>query len=450
MKKRFAGVLLAVTMVVSLLAACGGSSSGSASSESGSGEEAQGSQAASESQAAPESQAAEATASGEEITLDFWTISLQPTFTDFFNGLIAQYESDHPGVKIKWSDMPIADIDTQLVTASTGGTSPDVVNLNTSYALRLGGMGALVDLNAEATEEQKSIYVKDLWESARLGDAVYAFPWYASPDIGIYNSELFEQAGMTPPETYDEALDMAEEFYEKTGAYLFNPNSVFYMLSLNGIPILNEDKTAAAFNTEEVKNLLDRYKALTDIGALPKDGWGNWDSELQMFESSQLAIVSSAATTVDRVRDEAPDVYEKISLGKPLAGTLGVTRNALMNIVVPEASKNHQAAIDFAAFITNDESQLAFCKEVSIFPSTTAASQDPFFTEQDGTKEKEAIAMGVEAGMTSRDFSLGIAANDNVANTLATLGEAVIANGEDTQAALDQAEQDVNDILSQQ
>jgi putative chitobiose transport system substrate-binding protein len=32
----------------------------------------------------------------EQITIQFWTISLQPTFTDFFNGLIKTYEDRPP------------------------------------------------------------------------------------------------------------------------------------------------------------------------------------------------------------------------------------------------------------------------------------------------------------------------------------------------------------------
>ena len=103
-------------------------------------------------------------ASSEPVTVEFWTISLQPTFTDFFNGLIADYQAANSNVTVKWVDLPYDSIQQKLITASAGGTSPDVVNLNTQMALSLAGKGALVDLNKEATEEQRSIYIDTLYK----------------------------------------------------------------------------------------------------------------------------------------------------------------------------------------------------------------------------------------------------------------------------------------------
>ena len=60
-----------------------------------------------------------------------------------------------------------------------------------------------------------------------------------------------------------------------------------------GIDVLNADKTAAAFNTQETVDLLNKYKEYTDKGVIPKTKWGDWDEMLKLFESGKLAIVSS-------------------------------------------------------------------------------------------------------------------------------------------------------------
>lgn len=433
MRKKMLSVLLCISMAAAMLIGCGGNDAGNGEVESA------------DNGVNTDSEAV----SGQEVTVEFWTIDLKAAFGDFFNEMIANYEAQNPGVKINWTDVPYADIQSKLVTSVAGGTAPDVVNLNTQFALTLAGQGALVDLNEEATEEQKSIYIEDLWESAQIGDSVYAFPWYASPDIMFYNEALFEKAGMEVPSTFDEALEMAEEFYNKTGAYLFMPDEFFNILFEENIDVLTEDKTAAAFNTEETADLLAKYKECTDKGVILKTNWGKWDEMLKLFESGQLGIISSSGSSLSRIKDEAPDIYENIGISTPLTGKNGLSRNPLMNLVVPKASKNHEAAINFAHYVTNDANQLAFCKEVSIFPSTKAASEDEYFTSDTETLEGQASAMSAKASKTSKDFSLGIADQTNIQTAVDKAYEAAITNGEDIKASLAQAEADVNAILAE-
>lgn len=439
--KKTISMLLVLVLVIGMLAGCGTKST----SENTKKDAAQGTPAATGDDQTGTTEKAE---NKEPVTVEFWTISLQPTFTDFFNGLIKDYEAANPNVTVKWTDLPYDSIQEKLVTAAAGGTSPDVVNLNTQMALTLAGKGALVDLEAEATADQKSIYVKSLYDSAKIGDSVYAFPWYASPNIMFYNKDLFEKAGITEiPSKYQDAFDMAKTMKEKTGAYLYNPPEFFNLLFEQGIPVLNADNTAAAFNTQDTANLLQSFKTMTDADYLPKTNWGSWDTELKLFETGKLAIISSSGSSLSRIKDEAPDVYKKIGIAAPLTGSTGLSRNPLMNVVVPKASKNHTEAIKFAAFITNDASQLAFCKQVAIFPSTTAASEDQYFVSDTSTLEGIARKMSVDISKTSKDYSLGIDSQGEVQTAVNKAYEAVIINGADIQKTLDAQEKAVNNAL---
>ncbi len=423
MKKRVLSIVLCGIMALSSLTGCGSSASGDSAKAAGT--------------------------AAAETTIEFWTIDLKASFGDFFNDMIAKYEADNPGVKINWTDVPYDDIKSKLVTAVAGGTAPDVVNLNTQMTLTLAAQGALVDLNKEATEEQKSIYTESLWKSASIGDSVYAFPWYASPDIMFYNKDLFDQAGMKVPTTFEEALSECDEFHEKTGAYLFTPDSYFNLLISENMDVISDDGKSAVFNNADSLALLEKYKEYTDKGSISKTKWGDWDEELKEFESGKLAIVSSSGSSLSRIKDEAPDIYEKVAITTPLTGSNGLSRNPLMNLVIPEASKNHEAAIAFANYVTNDDNQLAFCKTVSIFPSTKKASEDPYFTSDTESLEGQASAMSAKASLTSEDFSLGIGNQSTIEDAINRVYEAVIINGDDSKQALDQAEADVNAILAE-
>lgn len=430
-KKRILASVLALGIIGSSFAGCSSTAATSESSKA----------------------AAVSSASSEEkpITVEFWTISLQPTFTEFFNGLIKTYQEKNKNVTIKWVDLPYDAIQQKLITAAAGGTSPDVVNLNTQMALSLAGKKAVVDLNKEATEAQKSIYIDSLYKSAKVGDSIYAFPWYASPSIMIYNKALFEKAGIkSVPKTFEEASQLAKTMKDKTGAYMNVPEELTNLLFLDGLNILSADKKKAAFNNADTLNLINKYKAAATAGEIPKDNWGKWDNELKLFETSKLAILNSSGSSISRIKDEAPDVYKNLAIAEPMVGKAGVSLDPLMNVVVPTASKNHKAAIDFASYITNDENQLAFSKKVAIFPSTKIASEDSYFMAD--TKSLEGMARSMSAATLSKsaDQSMGVEKQGDIQLQINKIYEACITGNTDPQKAITAQESQVNQILAGQ
>lgn len=421
--KKLAASVLAFAMITAMVTGCSSKSSSSNSASS----------------------AAESTA---PVTINFWTISLQPTFTTFFNDLDAKYQKTNKNVTIKWTDIPYDSMQQKLITAVAGGTAPDVVNLNTQLALTLAGKDALVDLNKEATTEQKSIYVKTLYDSAKIGDSVYAFPWYASPSVTIYNKALFTKAGIELPKTYDDVFKLAKTMKDKTGAYLYTPDEFINLLFLSKIDILDSTKTKAAFNNSDTLSLVAKYKTAVTADIIPKTDWGKWDNELKLFETGKLAIINSSGSSISRIKDEAPDVYKNLGIASPVTGTAGVSLDPLMNVVVMSASKNHTAAIAFANYITNDDNQLAFCKKVAIFPSTTKAAADSYFTSDQSTLEGQARYFSAKSLATSADLSLGVENQTDIASEVNKIYVSAIQGDSDAKTTISSAETKVNKILA--
>lgn len=428
MMKKVLAIVLALALMLSL-AACGGSGSGTPASGSPAG----------------------ADASGEKITLTFWTLALQPTFTDFIQGLIDEYETENPNITIEWQDLPWDGIQDKFLTQTAGGNPPDVVNIWSQLALTYAGKGALLDLEANATEEQKSIYLDAAYNSARLGDSVYAFPWYATPNICVYNKDMLAAGGITQvPATYEELFDAAIDFKKATGAFLFTPSTMFHMFYSYGIPMVNEDATAATFNTPEALALVTRLKELGDAGAINTDpgSWDNWDNDRQLYANSMLAMILGGPQTVTRLRDEAPACLENTGVSAMVLGPANVSGEAIMNLVVSSASKHPQEAIAFANFISNDKNQLAFCHEVSIFPTTKQASADPFFQSDMETLEGQANYYASLSAQNAVDMTLGIEKDDDVKREIDNMMDMIFASGMTPQEALDAAEASVNALLA--
>ncbi len=38
--------------------------------------------------------------------LEMWTLARSPTFDDYINGIVADFEAEHEGVTVNWVDLP--------------------------------------------------------------------------------------------------------------------------------------------------------------------------------------------------------------------------------------------------------------------------------------------------------------------------------------------------------
>ncbi|MCC5620147.1 ABC transporter substrate-binding protein, partial [Nostoc sp. CHAB 5715] len=155
-------------------------------------------------------------------TIEFWTMQLQPQFTDYFKSLIANFESQNPGIKINWVDVPWAAMENKILTAVSAKTPPDIVNLNPGFASQLAGRNAWLDLDAKVPNAVRSSYLPNIWESCTLNGKSFGIPWYLTTRLTIYNTDLLKQAGINKsPATYAELAQAAQQIKDKTGKYAF-------------------------------------------------------------------------------------------------------------------------------------------------------------------------------------------------------------------------------------
>lgn len=343
----------------------------------------------------------------QDVELEMWTLALSPTFDDYINGVIDAFEAEHEGITVNWVDLPDGGFPDRFFASIAAGQAPDVVNLNTSRMLQAQAQGALVNLSEAATPEQLGIYFENLLESSSVGGDVYAFPWYQAPTVLMYNKAIFEQAGLdpeAPPETYEEAIEMARTIREATLIEGISPLPFPEdWLVQNGVQILTEDESAPAFNTPEGVAALQVYVDAAESRAVSREA-SNFDYEkaIRDFAGGQSAMLVTGPQFIRTVESDGPDVYANLGIAPYPETATGIIPNAIQNMVVPAASDNIEEAILLANWMTNDANQLEFAKIVSIFPSTIQAAQDPFFCEDQESLEGQARC--IQSGSIERGF----------------------------------------------
>src|SRR5690606_22511077 len=177
----------------------------------------------------------------------------------------------------------------------------------------------------------------------------------------------------------------AVEYHEATGKSATNliPNSA--VVQQNDIPLLSEDRKTAAFNTEQTREFVESFKPLFDSGAIAPGAISSDVRNLPQNLENRLIAISpiTVSSNLLNIEKNAPQVYEKIAVAPPVTGPSGKYMMPGQQIFgIPKSSDNPAAAAEWLKFVTSAANQVAFCKLVAIYPSASAALEDPFFTDK--------------------------------------------------------------------
>ena len=323
----------------------------------------------------------------ETREIEFWTMQLQPQFTNYFNKAIAQFEKENPGVKVRWVDVPWSAMESKILASVSAKTAPDVVNLNPDFAALLAERNVWLELDDLVTESEKSLYLPKIWQASQLDNKTFGIPWYLTTQITIYNTALFEEAGIEQaPVTYAKLAEVAKTIKEKTGKYAFfvtflpeDSSQVLESFVQMGVQLVDEEGKAA-FNTPKGREVFQYWVELYQNELLPREVLTQGHQRaIQLYQAGETAMLFSGPEFIRAIAENAPTIAEVSQPAPQITGETGKKGVAVMNLVIPRQTDVPELALKFALFVTGDRNQLAFAKEANVLPSTVAALEDSYF-----------------------------------------------------------------------
>lgn len=334
-------------------------------------------------------------------TLEFWTLQLMD-FKDTLQPMFNAYEKSHPGIKIKWVDVPFSEGEKRTLTALmaaqwNSGNIPDVINLNPDFSAILASRKALVDMKHYLNSDQQKEYLPVAWDTSTLRlqnqQMTFGLPWYITSSVTIYNKALLQKAGFKqPPGNYNQLQAYAKTMKAKSGGYGLMPiitqNGNFLKeLKRIGVSLYDPHSGRAIFadNPRAITHL-ERYQKLYRDGLIPAEALTEGHrAAVDRFQSGTLGMLLTGPNFLKIVNENAPDVFKHTDVAPQFPfdqNTAAYKDFALMILVVPQKSRHPKEAVEFARYITNSLNQLALSKAAPVLPSTVAALKDPYFTQQ--------------------------------------------------------------------
>ncbi|MES2323364.1 MAG: extracellular solute-binding protein [Pseudomonadota bacterium] len=394
-----------------------------------------------------------------DTTLEFWTFSMKPKFTPYFESVVRNYEAANPGVKIEWIDFPWDVIQTKLVTRIVAGTPPALVNLNVPWADEYARDELLTPVDG-MLKGSRSTYIASTLIDLTFKGKTYGFPMYSNVGVVAFNKNIFKAAGLTRgPATFDEQLAMARQIAQRTGKAGYAPalSKIDGLFMWQGLPVI--DMGRAVFNSPAHVALVQKLAVTYKAGGLLKESLfaeDNFPAVVDAYKGGRLGMLLAPPTALKRIEADARDVYAVTDVGPAPLGPTGIADGGwLIHFAVPKGvdAKLLPAIGKFALYLTGDANGLAFAKQASVFPTTVKAAADPFFLAlpaNAGAAEKAVAAGAASIAHSHTLYVAGIDDYDELRRSLVKAVEAGVTGKQDVAQALDQAAAIWNKKLAKQ
>jgi multiple sugar transport system substrate-binding protein len=154
-------------------------------------------------------------ASDDPRTLRVWLLSAPTAEIDAgYDALVADFERQHPGIRVELSRVPYPQYRDKLVLAVQGGTGPDVMALDQIWTPEFAAAGLIAPFGDRAPAAWRDRYFPGAWDSNQWGGQAWGLPFNADVwERMFYNADVFRRAGLDPdhpPRTWPEWLAAAE------------------------------------------------------------------------------------------------------------------------------------------------------------------------------------------------------------------------------------------------
>jgi putative chitobiose transport system substrate-binding protein len=313
--------------------------------------------------------------------LNVWTLDLAPKFNTYLQEVIRAWERQHPGITVRWTDVPWASVERKLLAAVYARTAPDLVNLNPPFAANLASKGGLLDLAGLVDQAAADSYLPQIWDAGRQEGRQFALPWYLTARITMANRQLLQRAGLErPPRQWQDLPAYAEAVRRRTGRYaLFmtvvpdDSAELLETLVQQGVQLL-DDQRRAAFDSDAGRQAFAFWSGLYRRGLLPREVVSQgYRRAIELYQSGDLAQVATGPDFLRNLQTNAPGIAAVTAPFPPLSGPGGAANVAVMNLVVPRQSAMASEAVSFGLFLTNAANQLTFAEQARVLPSARAA-----------------------------------------------------------------------------
>lgn len=322
-------------------------------------------------------------------TIDFWS------WVPDIQNEIDLFEAQYPKIDVKLSNQGGATAQYQKLRAAIqSGDVPDVAQIEYSFLPSFTITESVLDLTPYGAAELADQFVDSAWAQVAYNDAVWGLPQDVGPTGQLFRTDLFAQAGVEVPTTWDEYEAAAVAIKEKTGSYItdlpgnsFSPIlALFWQAGAHPFAFDGDETVTIDLTSDEVTKVIEFWgglieKDLVDTAPQLDDNW------YQSMSSGKYASWLAAAWGPVFLQGTAANtagLWKATELpqwdaAKPQSGNQGGSADVVMG-----DSNSPIVAAEFVKFLNaNSESTTKLATEQFLFPSSVGVQDLPEYADQE-------------------------------------------------------------------
>lgn len=381
--------------------------------------------------------------------------------TDFIVGKLHEFQRA-TGIRVNvvtYAEQQLREKEVQDL--STGAGQFDVIAIDSVFIPEFARAGWLVPLapylpvDYDLQDIPQSVHGLLSWNNV-----LYAAPVYAEITHLMYRKDLFEQAGLKPPETLEEL--------EKAAARFTNPPRTYGLalrgLRGNGMNVyiwaqwlrsyggeFLDEQSRPIFNNEIGVKATEEYARLLKQYGPPGVASYSWDNVQTAFCSGQVAMIIDANNFYTRIEDPTKcSIAGKIGYAVVPAGPAGrfpgnYALGFAISSVGARSDAEKQAAAAFIAWATSKEMQMASLSAGIVSQTRNSVLTSPQFA---AALKPDWIASTVESWrITNPNYRPLFPGWRSMGDFIGIAVQEVIAGNRTAKAALDEAARATADLF---
>ena len=364
-----------------------------------------------------------------------WTIQLKPVAQEVVEENISFFKQIHPGVKITWVDIPIAEAQKRTLAAVLGKNPPDLINLNPDFSVILAQRGAL----AYFSEQEAAKFIPATVDMLKYDGKIFALPFYATSSITLYNKKLYSSCSNTnPPTTYEQLAQSAQNLKNCTGIH---PLAINLNENDSLAKILNKYGVNSFESEEEIAQAIFVYEMFNDLykkNLISKDTLTiNHREMAEKYMSGNALFVVLGSNFLNMVKENAPQIYAQSDVSTQLIGNSQKYDIALMNLVIPKYAKHKELAHEFANLLTSEESQVKMAKLTNVIPVNKNAIQNEYFSQCNTDLAAKARCKSIEQLKNSGNKDFGVQNKKEINDAINKTAETILLDNSITKEQIE-------------